>query len=244
MAERKRLFSNALPAQRVVLSFITILLALQFGALALTQIELPGVTFTLWDALVRGVTSAGEFIPRANLWLAKNFTFMLCTAGVLNLMHCYFKTSVALGSKQGLSGAVLLMLNLWLGCVYYLHTDVALPYTANAYSRVVLFSGLAMTMVGIASWVGTDEDSDYGGWLVFYLCCSLGACIATGVHGMDKPEVSFWFYQFANAVMHLAAATAGLTVWTCLSSALTQQAKLHKMSPRACVSEAGAAEAP
>lgn len=36
MAERKRLFSNALPAQRVVLSFITILLALQFGALALT----------------------------------------------------------------------------------------------------------------------------------------------------------------------------------------------------------------
>lgn len=199
MAERKRLFSNALPAQRVVLSFITILLALQFGALALTQIELPGLTFTLWDALVRGVTSAGEFIPRANLWL---------------------------------------------GCVYYLHTDVALPYTANAYSRVVLFSGLAMTMVGIASWVGTDEDSDDAGWLVFYLCCSLGACVATGVHGMDKPEVSFWFYQFANAVMHLAAATAGLTVWTCLSSALTQQAKLHKMSPRACVSEAGAAEAP
>lgn len=243
MAKSKRLFKNALPAQRVVLIFITCLLALQLGSLALTQIQLPGLTFTLWDALVRGGTALGDFVTKANLWLAKNFTFMLCAAGVLNLMHCYFKTSVALENKQGFTGAMLLMLNLWFGYVYYLHIDITLPYSAGLYARVVLFSGLAMVLVGIASWLNTDESTDEGGLLAVYIFVSVFACLATGFHGQDNREVSFWLYQLPNAFMHLAAAIAGLVVWLQLSSALTRQDKLRKMSHKDYVPEADTTEA-
>ncbi|KVP96660.1 hypothetical protein WJ97_12315 [Burkholderia ubonensis] len=204
---------------RILQRYLGTLIVLLLVTLLVGQLNLPHYGKTAWVLGVDVLSVVfGQYVPLVSRMVASQYAFAAGVLGVVWLTHIYLRVHRTGRYSPRRFDGVMVVLSLYLIVVYFAYWDTVLPFKSSFFSRLALYSAISPVVfsyyVLLLDCVEREREArkakrskEDTAESCFGMSVLIGIFVgmATGFHGCSDDSVSFFGFQFVNAVLHLLA---------------------------------------